>query len=286
MQLRRRYTPYLFLLPALVMVTIFLFYPILDTLRLSFSDFNLLKQPEYIGFSNYKDILNDTLFWLALKNSLLYLIAVVPVLVIIPIFIAILVNQQIKGIRFFRTLYYIPVVVSMVVVGIMWKWVYQSQGVLNYILNIFGLVDNGINWLSDPRIALFSVMAVTIWKGLGYYMVIYLAGLQSIPHNLYEAADIDGTNWWQRHIKITIPLLKPSILLVSILSSIAAMQVFTEIYVMTKGGPIDSTKTLVFYIFQKAFRDLNLGYAATMGFVLFVIIFILSFLNYKFIEED
>jgi len=286
MKLRKTYTPYLFLIPALIFMGIFLFYPIVDVFRLSFTNYNMIQEANYVGTQNYENLFNDPLFWKTLKNSFIYLVGVVPLLVILPIFIAILVNRKLKGIKWFRAAYYIPVVTSMVVVGIMWKWLYRGNGLLNYLLQTIGLINEPVSWLTSTDFALYSVMAVTIWKGLGYYMVIYLAGLQSIPQNLHEVAQIDGANWWQKHLHITIPLLKPSILLVTILSSIAAMKVFTEVYVMTKGGPINSSKTLVFYIYEKAFENLNLGYAAAMGFVLFVIIFILSFINFKVLGQE
>ncbi|MFW5686677.1 MAG: carbohydrate ABC transporter permease [Halanaerobium sp.] len=285
MKRRKAYTPYLFLLPALAFMGVFLFYPIIDVFRLSFTDYNMISEANLIGLENYQNLFNDPLFWKTLKNSFIYLIGVVPILVVAPIFLAILVNRKLAGIKWFRAAYYIPVVTSMVVVGIMWKWLYQGEGILNYILMTLGIINNQINWLTDPQLALFAVMAVTVWKGLGYYMVIYLAGLQSIPQELYEVSDIDGASWWQKQIHVTIPLLKPSIMLVSILSSIAAMKVFTEVYVMTKGGPLNSSKTLVFYIYQEAFENLNLGYAAAMGFVLFVFIFVLSFFNIKLMDQ-
>ncbi|HMA59691.1 MAG TPA: sugar ABC transporter permease [Halanaerobiales bacterium] len=286
MKLRKTYTPYLFLIPALIFMGIFLFYPIVDVFRLSFTDYNMITEAKFLGTQNYENLFNDPLFWKTLKNSFIYLIGVVPLLVILPIFIAVLVNRQLKGIKWFRAAYYIPVVTSMVVVGIMWKWLYKGNGLLNYLLMSIGLINDPISWLTSTKYALYSVMAVTIWKGLGYYMVIYLAGLQSIPEELYEVSKIDGANWWQKHLYVTIPLLKPSILLVTILSSIAAMKVFTEVYVMTKGGPINSSKTLVFYIYEKAFENLNLGYAAAMGFVLFIVIFILSYFNFKILGQE
>ena len=286
MKRRKAYTPYLFLLPALAFMGVFLFYPIVDVFRLSFTDYNMITEANFTGLENYRTLFNDPLFCKTLKNSFIYLIGVVPVLVIAPIFLAILVNHKLAGIKWFRAAYYIPVVTSMVVVGIMWKWLYQGNGILNYILQTLGIINNQINWLTDPQIALFAVMAVTVWKGLGYYMVIYLSGLQSIPQELYEVSDIDGASWWQKQIHVTIPLLKPSIMLVSILSSIAAMKVFTEVYVMTKGGPLNSSKTLVYYIYEEAFENLTIGYAAAMGFVVFIVIFILSLFNIKLMDQS
>ncbi|WRP06262.1 sugar ABC transporter permease [Rossellomorea aquimaris] len=278
-------TPFLFLIPGVIILGAFIFYPMLNAIWLSFTDYNIVADAEFIGLENYKELFADALFWKVLGQTLLYLIIVVPALVILPIFLAILVNQQVKGIGFFRSAYYVPVVTSMVVVGIAWKWVYADRGILNYILESFGLIDEPINWLTSTSTSIFAVMVVTIWKGLGYYMVIYLAGLQSIPDDLYEAADIDGATKWKQIWHITIPLLMPSIMIVTIMSSISAMKVFEEIYVMTGGGPLNSSKTLVFYIYEEAFDKLQMGYASAAGVVLFVITLIFSVINIKFMSK-
>lgn len=173
----------------------------------------------------------------------------------------------------------------MVVVGITWKWVYADQGVLNYFLESLGIIGEPVHWLTSTSTSIFAVMAVTVWKGLGYYMVIYLAGLQAIPGDLYEAADIDGASKWKQILHITIPLLMPSIMIVTIMSSISAMKVFEEIYVMTGGGPLNSTKTLVFYIYQEAFENLKMGYASAGGVILFLITLVFSILNIKFMNK-
>ncbi|MDT9026915.1 carbohydrate ABC transporter permease [Rossellomorea yichunensis] len=278
-------TPFLFLIPGVIILGAFIFYPMLNAIWLSFTDYNIVADAEFIGMENYKELFADALFWKVLGQTLLYLIIVVPALVILPIFLAILVNQQVKGIGFFRSAYYVPVVTSMVVVGIAWKWVYADRGILNYILESFGLIDEPINWLTSTSTSIFAVMVVTIWKGLGYYMVIYLAGLQSIPDDLYEAADIDGATKWKQIWHITVPLLMPSIMIVTIMSSISAMKVFEEIYVMTGGGPLNSSKTLVFYIYEEAFDKLQMGYASAAGVVLFVITLIFSVINIKFMSK-
>ncbi|MDX8288997.1 sugar ABC transporter permease [Metabacillus indicus] len=278
-------TPYLFLLPGCIILGAFIFYPMLQAIWLSFTNYNMVTEAEFIGTENYQNLFEDELFWKVLGQTLLYLILVVPALVILPIFIAILVNQQIRGIAFFRSAYYIPVVTSMVVVGITWKWVYADQGVLNYFLESLGIIGEPVHWLTSTSTSIFAVMAVTVWKGLGYYMVIYLAGLQAIPGDLYEAADIDGANKWKQIIHITIPLLMPSIMIVTIMSSISAMKVFEEIYVMTGGGPLNSTKTLVFYIYQEAFENLKMGYASAGGVILFLITLVFSILNIKFMNK-
>lgn len=279
-------TPYLFLLPGCVILGAFIFYPMLQAIWLSFTDYNMVSDPEFVKFDNYEKLFQDELFWKTLKNTFIYLIGVVPALVIIPIFLAVLVNQKLKGIGFFRSAYYIPVVTSLVVAGIAWDWVYKENGLLNYVLDLLGIIAEPIPWLTSTDTAIFAVMVVTVWKGLGYYMIIYLAGLQSIPTSLYEAAQIDGANWWQQHTRITIPMLMPFVLIVTIMSSIAAMKVFEEIYIMTGGGPLHASETLVFYIYKEAFDRLNMGYASAAGVVLFVLTLIFSLINLKVMGKD
>ncbi|HEY4602041.1 MAG TPA: sugar ABC transporter permease [Cerasibacillus sp.] len=279
-------TPYLFLLPGCVILGAFIFYPMLQAIWLSFTNYNMVSEPDFIKFDNYENLFQDELFWKTLKNTFIYLIGVVPALVIVPIFLAVLVNQKLKGIGFFRSAYYIPVVTSLVVAGIAWDWVYKENGLLNYVLDLLGIIAEPIPWLTSTDTAIFAVMVVTVWKGLGYYMIIYLAGLQSIPTSLYEAAQIDGANWWQQHTRITIPMLMPFVLIVTIMSSIAAMKVFEEIYIMTGGGPLHSSETLVFYIYKEAFDRLNMGYASAAGVVLFILTLIFSLINLKVMGKD
>ncbi len=279
-------TPYLFLLPGLIILGAFIFYPMLQAFWLSMTDYNMIADAEFVGTTNYENLFQDDLFWKTLTNTFIYLIGVVPALVVIPIFLAVLVNQKLKGIGFFRSAYYIPVVTSLVVAGIAWDWVYKENGLLNYVLDILNIISEPIHWLTSTQTAIFAVMVVTIWKGLGYYMIIYLAGLQSIPNDLYEAADIDGANWWQKVTRVTIPMLMPFVLIVTIMSSIAAMKVFEEIYIMTGGGPLHSSETLVFYIYTEAFDRLNMGYASAAGVVLFLITLVLSIINIKFMGKD
>lgn len=282
----KKWTPYLFLLPGCAILLLFIFYPMLQAIWLSFTQYNMVTEASFIGTENYEELFNDELFWNALKNTIVYLVVVVPALVIVPIFLAVLVNQRLKGIGIFRSIYYIPVVTSLVVAGIAWDWVYKENGLLNYLLDVLGIISEPIGWLTSTDTAIFAVMVVTVWKGLGYYMIIYLAGLQSIPEDLYEAAEIDGANWWQKITKVTIPMLLPFVLIVSIMSSIAAMKVFEEIYVMTGGGPLHSSETLVFYIYQQAFDNLNMGYASAAGVILFLITLVFSLINLKILGKD
>ena len=274
----RLLTPYLFLLPALLMLTLTVFYPALQAFYLSFTQygFDITQSPQWVGLENFQRLWGDRIFWKTLRNTLVYLIGVVPILVIVPLGLALLVNQAVPGIRWFRAAYYAPVVISMVVAGIAWRWLYSETGLFNQFLRWAHLSEAGIPWLTSPQFALFSVMAVTIWKGLGYYMVIYLAGLQSIPADLYEAGAIDGSDGWRRHWDITIPLMRPYLFLVAVISAISATKVFEEVYIMTQGGPRSSSKTLVYYVYESAFQDLEISYACTIGLAMFLLILLLS----------
>jgi putative chitobiose transport system permease protein len=277
--------PYLFIVPACIVIGTFVIYPALKAIYLSFTNFNMINEAGFVGFANYVNVWADPFFWAALKNTLLYMIVVVPVLVIAPIFLAALVNTSLPGITFFRAAIYLPVVTSLVISGLIWKWVFEEKGILNYVLIATGITDTPVAFLTDPANALFSVMVVTIWSGMGYYMVIYLAGLQSIPRHLYEVAEVEGVSRWQQMLHITIPMLRSSIAVVTVMSSIAAMKVFEEIYVMTKGGPLDSTKTLVFYIYESAFDEFEMGYASAIGVILFLLTLIFSLINLRLLRE-
>lgn len=273
-------TPYLFLFPALLILGLTVGLPAIQAFYLSFTEYqyDLTQAPQWVGLKNFSTLMKDELFWKTLGNTVLYLAGVVPVLVSLSLGLAILVNQTLRGITWFRAAFYTPVIVSLVVAGIAWKALYASNGFLNQLLKQIGFGD-GIPWLTDPNLAIWSVMLVTIWKGLGYYMVIYLAGLQGISPELYEAASLDGSDGWRKHLDITVPLMRPYILLVSVISAISATKVFEEIFVMTQGGPLNASKTVVYYLYEQAFQNLEISYACTIGLVLFLFIFILSLFN-------
>lgn len=285
MNSRHPLLPYLFLLPACTLLGMFVLYPALQAIFLSFTDFNMITAPSYVGLANYRSLWHDPFFWSALRHTLLYLAVVVPLLVTLPIFLAMLVNRALPGMTFFRAALYLPAITSLVISGLVWKWVYEEQGILNYLLLATGITSDPVAFLTDPDHALFSVMAVTVWSGMGYYMVIYLAGLQAIPRHLYEVAEVEGVSKWQQTLHITIPLLRPSIAVVTVMSSISAMKVFEEVYVMTQGGPLDASKTLVFYLYQSAFEEFEMGYAAAVGVVLFALTLTLSLINLRFLER-
>ena len=273
--------PYLFLLPALLVLALTVFLPAGQAFFLSFTryEYDLTKPPQWIGIANLQRLWEDPVFWKTLGNTLLYLGIVVPILVMVPLLLAILVDRKLRGIKWFRVAFYTPVVISMVVAGIAWRWLYAETGLLNQLLQWLHLSSEGIPWLTSPTLSLFSVMVVTVWKGLGYYMVIYLAGLQSIPADLYEAAAIDGSVGWRKHWDITVPLMKPYLFLVAVISAISATKVFEEVFIMTQGGPRNSSKTIVYYVYERAFQDLEMSYACTIGLVMFLLILGLSMLR-------
>lgn len=281
----KKYTPYLFILPAAAVLIVFFFIPFFQTFGLSFFDYSSsIYNPTFNGVDNYMKLFKEPIFYKVMFNTFMYLVIAVPFLVTFPLFLAILINQKIRGITLYKILLYLPVIVSIVVAAIAFKWLYAGQGILNYTLTLFHLQPVG--WLVDTKWALFSVAVVTIWKGIGYYMMIYLASLMSVPQDLYEACDIDGANFLTKHLTVTIPHIMPTIALVSTISTISAMKVFAEIYVMTKGGPLNSTKTIVYYIYERAFENLDLGYSSAMAVVLLVVVMAFSLINILCFEKN
>lgn len=280
----KKYVPYLFLLPAAVILILFFFIPFFETIVLSFFDYNSnIYHPQFVSLANYIELLKSPVFYKVLWNTFLYLIVAVPFLVVFPLIIAIMINQKIKGITLYKILIYLPVIVSIVVAAIAFKWLYAQQGILNYAMDILHLP--AISWLTDPRVSLYSVILVTIWKGIGYYMMIYLSALMGVPKDLYEACEVDGANPIVKHLTVTLPHLMPTIGLVTMVSSISAMKVFVEIYVMTKGGPLDASKTIVYYIYERAFENLDLGIASAASVILLVIVLVMSVLNFTLFEN-
>ena len=265
---------YLFLAPAFLMLWIFFFLPFFQTIIMSFYDYSVdFYNPTFNLFANYTNILHSEVFIKSIFNTFWFLVLCVPFLVVFPLIVAILIDQKIKFKTGYKIIIYIPVVVSIVVVAIAFKWLYQPEGLLNYILH------KEIGFLTNPNIAMVSVAIVTIFKGIGYYMMIYLAALMSVPKELLEAAEIDGANAVQKHLTVTIPHIMPTIALVSTISAISALKVFVEIYVMTKGGPLNSTKTIVYYIYEKAFENLDLGSASAGCVILLIIVMGFSVIN-------
>ncbi len=281
---------YTFLLPTFAILGLFSFYPMARALALAFWDYSPIspQNNRYVGLANFERLLHDPDFWLALKNSVLYLI-VVPIIIALSLGLALLVERRIPFINFFRAAYYVPVVTMMVVVALVWRIIFDTDnGILNHVLRQFGLITQGIPWLTSEHIALFTVMTVTIWKGLGYYMVMFVVGLKSIPQHLLEAARIDGARGHQVLFHVKLPLLWPIISLVAIISSISALQVFEEIYIMTSGKI--GTSTLVYEIYETGFSmqqggGMEMGYACAIGVALFALLLVFSIFTVKWMDR-
>ncbi|MCH7323395.1 sugar ABC transporter permease [Solibacillus sp. MA9] len=274
-------TAWLFMAPGLILLAIFTFWPIIYSVPLAFTNYSVIGETKFVGFENFKRAFSDVNFIASVKNSLFYMI-IVPFIQIISIFMAILVNRKIAGIKFFRAAFYIPVVTSMVAVSIIWGWLMSSNGVLNYILLSIGIINEKISWLSDKDTALWAVMFITLWKGLGYYMMIYLAGLQAVPTDCIEAAKIDGASNFQVIRKITIPLLKPYVFFCTLISLMSAIRVFDEVFVLTSGGPGNATLTSSLYIYEQGFEVFEFGYSSALGLIISFIIMFFSIFIFLF----
>ncbi|HEX9115662.1 MAG TPA: sugar ABC transporter permease [Anaerolineae bacterium] len=279
-------TPYLFLAPALLGIAIFVLYPILAVVYYSLTEYNIANPPVWVGLANYAALLKDDVFWLALRHSLTYLI-VTPILIFLCILLAVAVNRRLVGINLFRALYYIPVISGSIAVGISWRLMLDTNGLFNGMLISLGLLKERVQWLAEPRLTLPIAMTLTIWMGLGYYMMIFLAGLQNISEELYEAAILDGCNGWQKHWHVSLPGLRPQITMVAVVSSLAALQVFNEIYTLTGGlgGILNSGVTVVFYLWRQAFRLQSAGMASAIAIVLLLLTLIFSIVNIRILER-
>ncbi len=274
------FIPYIFLLPAIVLLFTFEYLPTLNAFYYSFTEYHILAPAEWVGMENYKTMMQDDKFWKSLGNSMKYFLITVPMVVILPLFLAILVNRKIKGINFFRLIYYLPVVTAMVAVAIMWKYLYHPSGLVNAFLNGIG-INAETNWLLNTKTAIPAVSILEAWKAMGFYMLIYLAGLQAVSKELIEAARIDGASPLRILWHVYLPQLRPVFAVTLVMATLGTVQMFTSIYIMTGGGPLDSTMSLPLYIYQKAFVQLDMGYATAMGIVLWVILMILTIINYK-----
>ncbi|MDR3242299.1 MAG: sugar ABC transporter permease [Lactobacillaceae bacterium] len=265
----------LFLLPSLLGFSIFIAGPILYSLGISFTDWDLLNPMKFVGISNYQKLIHDPNFWAALKNTVLFIIGYLPSVMAIGLFIALLLNSKMHLKTLFRGIYFLPVVTSWVAVSLVWKWLFNPQyGLINYGLSLIGI--HGPNWLTDPHTAMIAIIITSVWKDIGFIMVLYLGGLQSISPSLYEAASIDGANAWHVFWKITLPMLKTTTFFVTIISLINSFQVFDQVNIMTEGGPGNATTVLVQNIYNHAFNYFEMGYAAAISWALFLIIFLVS----------
>ncbi|WDM22433.1 carbohydrate ABC transporter permease [Paenibacillus polymyxa] len=275
------FTAWAFMTPGLLLLAVFVFWPIIYSIPLALTDYSVISDTHFVGLDNFEAAFKDRNFLISIWNSLLYVL-IVPFLQIFAILMAVLVNSRIPGIKIFRTTYYIPVVTSMVAVALIWSWLLGNNSVVNYLLMQVGLISKDIHWLSDSNLALYVLMFITMWKGLGYYMMLYLAGLQNIPQDLYEAARVDGASQWRLIVHITLPLLRPYVLFCTLISLMSAIRVFDEVYVLTKGGPGTATLTSSLYIFQKGMEQFNFGYASALGLIVGAMIAVLSIIVFRF----
>ncbi len=308
--MKRRFslTPYLFVVPALLVVAIFRLWPIIQAARISLFRWSIAGPLEFIGLKNYLRILSDPRFFQSLGNTFWYVLGVVPFTIALAVFFALLLNRRMSGRGVYRTIYYLPMVTSIVAISVVWKWIFNpDRGLVNAVLGGFGI--HGLKWLNDsrglfdlflsplgihvqgflagPSLALTTLIIMAVWHGLGYCIIIILAGLQNVPRSYYEAARIDGCRGWNLFRHVTLPQISPTIYFLLITQSIVAFNAFTPVFVMTQpaGGPLGSTSLVVYYLYEQSFRFWNLGYANAIAFTLFILIFFVTRFQKRFLEQ-
>jgi multiple sugar transport system permease protein len=266
---------YAFILPSLLGFIVFLVVPMIASLGISFYDWELLTPPQFVGFKNFVTLFTDRIFRQVAVNTLYYTFGLVPLNLIVSLGLAVWLNTRLRGLTLYRMVFFLPVVTVTVAVALIWRWMYEPRaGIIDVALRAVGLP--GPSWLGDAHWAMPAIILMSVWKGFGYNMVLFLAGLQGIPVSIYEAAMIDGANAWQRFWRITLPLLSPVIFLAVVLTVISSFQVFDQALVMTNGGPANATNTIVLYIYQNGFQFFRMGYASAIAWALFVVIFIFT----------
>jgi multiple sugar transport system permease protein len=276
---------YLFTLPYVVFFAVFTAYPLGFAFYLTVHDWNIVRDVRpFVGTRNFERLLGDELFWKALSNTGVFLLVHIPLQIAIALLLSVILNQQLRARAFFRVAFFLPFVTSGAIISLVWLRLYADDGMLNMYLGLFGL--GPVGWLSDPQVAMASIAVMATWKNVGYYLMIFLAALQAIPEQLYEEAYLNGATAWQRFAHITFPMLNPAFILVVILSTIGGFSLFVEPFVMTGGGPLDSTLSLVLYLYQQAFQFLRMGYAAAIGVVLALLIFFVTVVQRKYLERE
>ena len=271
-----KYAGLIFILPAMLGILIFIIIPIICSFGLSFAKWDLLNPIQFAGLSNYKEIFAEPLFYKILLNTVVFAVSTSVFGVIIPLILASILNTKIRGSEFYKTAYFLPFITPMIVIGIVWEWIFDPNiGMLNHILHLH------INWLYDTHFAMPALVIISVWKLIGYNMVIFLSALSGISQSLFEAAKIDGATPFQTFKNVTVPMLSPTIFFVVIITAISSFQVFDLIYLMTQGGPLDSTNVLVYAIYKNAFEYFNVGKASAIAYVLFTIIFVLTLVQWN-----
>lgn len=276
--------PYLLVSPYLIHLLVFVAFPVVFSIYLTFNKWNIISPMEFVGFGNFNRVIHDELFFKSIYNTVKFLVVHIPLQIIVALFLAEVLNQNIKFRPFFRAAFFLPVVVSGVVVSMLWQQIYGfDTGILNRLLTGIGL--GKVGWLTDPDIAMVSIAVMATWKNVGLYIILFLVGLQTVPPQYYEAADLEGANHWQKFWHITLPMINPTIFMVVILSTIGGFSLFIEPYIMTGGGPLNSTMSAVLYIYKQAFTNYHMGYSATLGFFFAFIILAVVVIQKKFIEK-
>jgi multiple sugar transport system permease protein len=283
---RREWTAYLFHAPAFTIFLIFTVYALFTSFVLSFREWDGIQPARFVGLDNYRAVLADTKFHEAIGHTVYFVVGTVVPTMVVGLGLALLLNSQIRGLGLFRTAYYLPSLTPLVIASLLWTWVYNADyGLANYFLLRLHLIDQPVQWLGSKHLAMPSVIIMGIWISVGFNMIVYLAGLQAVPNELYEAAEVDGANAWQRFRRITFPLIAPTTFFLLIVQSIWGMQAFDQIFVMTSGGPPGpggATTTVVYYLWQQGFRFFRMGYASAMAYTLFVLLFVVSFVQFRY----
>ena len=275
---------YIFLAPAILTLTVFFFLPVLAAFGMSFTDFDIysignLARTRFVFLQNYQYLLHDSLFWKSLLNTAYFVLVGGPLTIFVALSAAIaLQSSTIRFKTFFRLAFFLPVITNLVAVAVVWRYLYHPRfGILNYVLTLFHV--GPIDWLGNPHWAMPALIILATWKNFGYYMMIYIAGLQAIPNYLYEAASLDGATWWHQQWHVTVPLLAPTTLFVTIITVVGYLQFFAEPYIMTQGGPLNATLSVVLYLYNQGFRWWKMGYSASIAFVLFIVVFLAALLQ-------
>jgi ABC-type sugar transport system permease subunit len=271
--------------PYLLFLAVFVAFPVLFCFFLTFHKWNIISPMTFIGVDNYNRLLHDRLFWKSIGNTLKFLMLHIPLQLVVSLGLAYLLDQKLKAVAFFRACFFMPVIISGVVVTIMWQQLLGNDfGMINRVLQFFGM--HKVGWLVDPDVAIYSIALMATWKNLGLYVILFLVGLQTVPQQYYEAARMEGATKWQQFYHITLPILNPTIFMVVILSTIGGFSLFIEPYVMTGGGPLNTTLSAVLYIYKQAFEYYNMGYSSTLGFVFAFLIMTVVVIQKKLIEKE
>ncbi|MEJ7914497.1 MAG: sugar ABC transporter permease [Chitinophagaceae bacterium] len=282
---KRKLLPYLLVSPYIIYVAVFVLFPVVFSLVLTFHKWNIISPMRFIGIDNYARLFKDRLFWISIRNTLKFLILHIPLQLIVSLFLAVLLNQKIRATPFFRASFFMPVIVSGVVVTILWQQLLgYDYGIFNRLLSATGFAKAG--WLVDPDLAIYSIALMATWKNVGLYVILFLVGLQTVPTQYYEAARLEGASRWQVFYHITLPMINPTVFMVVILSTIGGFSLFIEPYIMTGGGPLNQTLSAVLYIYKQAFQYYNMGYSATLGFFYALMIMLVVLLQKKLIEKE